>query len=165
MMNLKNLDLLGLQTAYMRRDLITQATCYALEPFWISLSEVIDMVLVLPMIDHLPEAALDELAWQYHVDAYDATAAPAEKRRMIKAALRFISTRAAYMPLNSWWTACLARRQISSNGSITMGSHIISRLRSTVLTVEQGKLISAVRNSLSRRGKICARFWMRSGWF
>ena len=42
------------------------------------------MVLVLPMIDHLPEAALDELAWQYHVDAYDATAAPAEKRRMIK---------------------------------------------------------------------------------
>lgn len=80
----ENLDLLGLQTAYMRRDLITQATCYALEPFWISLSEVINMVLVLPMIDHLPEAALDELAWQYHVDAYDATAAPAEKRRMIK---------------------------------------------------------------------------------
>lgn len=84
MMDLKNLDLLSLQTSYMRRDLITQATCYALEPLWVSLAEDINLVLILPMIDRLPAEALDELAWQYHVDAYDATADPAEKRRMIK---------------------------------------------------------------------------------
>ncbi|RGX53810.1 phage tail protein I [Anaerotruncus sp. AF02-27] len=83
MMRLKDLDLLALQTAYMQRDLVTQATCYALEPLWREIDEKMVSLLIYPRISELSGEVLDELAWQYHVDGYDATASDIEKRRMI----------------------------------------------------------------------------------
>lgn len=82
-MELKQVNMLALQTAYMRADTITQALCAALQPLWHDLGNMVDDVLIYPRIDELSGEVLDCLAWGFHVDGYDATAGDAEKRRMI----------------------------------------------------------------------------------
>lgn len=83
-MELKKIDLLALQSSYMRKDRTTQALCAALSPCYQELDEAIRCIFIYPRIDKLSGAVLDELAWGFHVDAYDATASDMEKRRMIK---------------------------------------------------------------------------------
>ncbi len=84
MVDLKNVDLLSLQSRYMQGDITTQALCAALNPLLQELGNQIGLVVLHPRIDELSGSVLDELAWGYHVDAYDALADDAEKRRMIK---------------------------------------------------------------------------------
>lgn len=84
MVDLKNVDLLSLQSRYMQGDVTTQALCAALNPLLQELGNQVDLVILYPRIDDLSGSVLDELAWGFHVDAYDALADDTEKRRMIK---------------------------------------------------------------------------------
>lgn len=84
MIDLTNVDLLEIQSRYMRSDITTQALCAALEPLVHSLGADIRSAMVYPRIDELSGDVLDIIAWGYHVDAYNALAPDAEKRRMIK---------------------------------------------------------------------------------
>jgi phage tail P2-like protein len=84
MIDLKNVDLLALQSQYMQQDRATQALCAALTPLLRDLGVAAQMIILYPRIDELSGPILDELAWGMHVDAYDALAADTEKRSMIK---------------------------------------------------------------------------------
>ncbi len=84
MVDVKDVDLLALQSRYMQGDITTQALCAALNPIIQDLGSRIPLVMLYPMIDKLSGNVLDELAWGFHVDAYNALADDAEKRRMIK---------------------------------------------------------------------------------
>ncbi len=83
MVDLKNVDLLALQSRYMQGDITTQALCAALNPLLQALGALKDEVILYPRIDELSGSVLDELAWGLHVDAYDALAGDGEKRSMI----------------------------------------------------------------------------------
>lgn len=84
MVDLKNIDLLSLQSRYMQQDRTTQALCAALTPLLKELGASEQRIILYPRIDELSGLILDELAWGLHVDAYDALASDTEKRRMIK---------------------------------------------------------------------------------
>lgn len=84
MVDLKNVDLLALQSRYMQGDTTTRALCAALTPLLRELGNETESVVLYPRIDQLFGAVLDMLAWGLHVDAYDALADDSEKRRMIK---------------------------------------------------------------------------------
>lgn len=84
MVDLKNVDLLALQSKYMQGDLTARALCAALNPLLQELGSQVEMAILYPKIDELSGSVLDELAWGLHVDAYDALADDAEKRSMIK---------------------------------------------------------------------------------
>lgn len=84
MVDLKNVNLLTLQSHYMQGDITTQALCAALNPAVRELGEQIDLVILYPRIDMLCGNVLDELAWGLHVDAYNALADDAEKQHIIR---------------------------------------------------------------------------------
>ncbi len=86
MVDLKNVDLLALQSQYMQGDITTQALCAALTPLLQELGNQTVCTILYPRIDELSGSVLDELAWGLHVDAYNALAGDDEKRRMIKMA-------------------------------------------------------------------------------
>jgi P2-related tail formation protein len=88
MMDLKNVSLLNLQTAFMKKDPTTQALCVALEPIFRQLADEVKSCLIFCMIDELQVDVLDELAWQMHVDWYDANADINAKRKIIKTAFK-----------------------------------------------------------------------------
>lgn len=46
-----------------------------------------ELILLLPRLDELSEALVDELAWQYHVDFYDYQADIAKKRALVRNAI------------------------------------------------------------------------------
>lgn len=46
-----------------------------------------DLLLLLPRLDELSEALVDELTWQYHVDFYDYKADIAKKRALVRNAI------------------------------------------------------------------------------
>ncbi len=84
MVDLKNVDLLALQSGYMQQDRTTQALCAALTPLLRNLGVSTQLIVLYSRIDDLSGPVLDELAWGMHVDAYNALAADTEKRSMIK---------------------------------------------------------------------------------
>ncbi len=83
-MDLKTIDLLKLQTLAMQQDKTTQALCAALTPQLQELVNKLVLCLLLSKVDDLPEAILDELAYELHVEWYDATAAIEIKRALVK---------------------------------------------------------------------------------
>lgn len=83
-MNLKDVNLLDLQTSYLQRDPTVQAICKALNPYFKELSEDIKYVLIYSRIDELDENVIDELAWQFHVDFYDSSLSLKKKRILVK---------------------------------------------------------------------------------
>ncbi|MGE5631699.1 MAG: phage tail protein I [Caulobacteraceae bacterium] len=86
MKDLKTVDLLELQTNYMKQDPTTQALCVALTPHLRQLANEVRLCLIYSRTDELPEAILDELAWQRKIDWYDATADIEIKRQLVKTA-------------------------------------------------------------------------------
>lgn len=84
MQDLKNVDLLKLQTKHMQQDPTTQAMCAALSPQFRQVAEEVKNCLIVPRVDELPEEILDALAYELHVDWYDATASIDVKRNLIK---------------------------------------------------------------------------------
>lgn len=88
MIDLKNVSLLDLQTAYMKQDPTTQGLCAALQPIFTQLANEVKACLIFSMVDELEDDILDELAWQMHVDWYDANAETEAKRKIIKTAFK-----------------------------------------------------------------------------
>jgi phage tail P2-like protein len=84
MHDLKNIDLLKLQTKHMQQDPTTQAMCATLTPQLRQVADEVKNCLIIPRVDELPEEILDELAYELHVDWYDATASIDVKRNLIK---------------------------------------------------------------------------------
>ena len=83
MVDLRNADLLSLQSRYMQGDITTRALCATLNPLLQELGSLVDLAIIYPKIGELSGAVLDELAWGFHVDGYDALANDEEKRRLI----------------------------------------------------------------------------------
>lgn len=86
-MNLDSIDLLSLQTSYLQQDTTVQAICNALNPYFQLLSDSVKNVLIYSRIDGLDDKAIDELAWQFHVDFYDASLSLEKKRALVKKSL------------------------------------------------------------------------------
>lgn len=86
-MNLNNVDLLSLQPSFMREDTTTKGLCAALQPQFIKLADEVKACLIYCRINELDDKVLDELAWQMHVDFYDANADIEQKRELIKKSL------------------------------------------------------------------------------
>lgn len=87
MMDLKSLDLLSLQTTYMKNDPTTKALCAALNPQFQQLADEVKVCLIYSRIDELDDVALDELAWQLHIEWYDSTVDIEVKKQLIKKAM------------------------------------------------------------------------------
>lgn len=115
-MDLKNVDLLKLQTQYMQQDKTTQGLCAALTPQFQELAEEVRLALIYARISELDEPLLDELAWQFRVDWYDSEADISVKRNIIKKAIivhktigtayaveQVLSTVFEYAVIQEWW--------------------------------------------------------------
>lgn len=87
-MDLTNFNLLSLQTQQMQKDPTTIALCSALQPLFSQLPEETKAVIIYARIDTLNDSLLDELAWQFHIDTYDAYAPIEAKRRLIKQSIQ-----------------------------------------------------------------------------
>lgn len=83
-MDINNFDLLELQTAYLQQDPTIQALCLALTPYLQEISKNIEQTFIYGRIDELSEEAVDELAWQFHVDFYDSKLPIEKKRNLVK---------------------------------------------------------------------------------
>lgn len=83
-MQISGLDLLKLQTAYMRKDPVVVALCRRLTPELVTFWEKIDYIIDWTNIDNYPDDILDELAWELHIDWYDFGASLEVKRKLIK---------------------------------------------------------------------------------
>jgi phage tail P2-like protein len=87
-MDLKNINLLSLQTKFMQQDPTTAALCAALEPQFRQLADEVKTCLIYASVDTMDDKLLDELAWSMHVDWYDAKAETEIKRLIIKRSLK-----------------------------------------------------------------------------
>lgn len=65
-----------------------QRTAKAIEENLNMASRLIPMTAVYARIDELPESVLDALAWQLHVDVYDEDMSLAQKRKLVKNAIK-----------------------------------------------------------------------------
>lgn len=87
MITLENVSLLDLQTGYMKDDPTTKALCLAITPQFRQLADEVKACLIYSRVDQLNDTALDELAWQMHIDWYDAGAELNVKRQLVKDAI------------------------------------------------------------------------------
>ena len=83
-MNLNNINLLDLQTSYMKQDPTTIAMCKILTPIFRELSKESKLAFIYGRVDELDDKILDELAWQFHVDFYSVDFPIHVKRNLIK---------------------------------------------------------------------------------
>ncbi len=70
-----------------RKDQTVQDICDAIKKEMQAVSRAAGYCLLLPRLDELSEALLDELAWEYHVDFYDQMLPISQKREMVQQAL------------------------------------------------------------------------------
>ena len=70
-----------------RKDQTVQDICDAIKKEMQAVSRAAGYCLLLPRLEELSEALLDELAWEYHVDFYDQTMPIDQKREMVRQAL------------------------------------------------------------------------------
>jgi phage tail P2-like protein len=88
MVNLQNVDLLALQTTQMKQDSTTKAMCSALNPKFQQLGSDAKCVLIYSRVNDLDDIALDELAYQMHVDFYNTSFEIDVKQKLLKDSLR-----------------------------------------------------------------------------
>ena len=84
MNKLKNLQLTQLLPASIAADTTVKNISLSVETILQKVAGQTAAVLLLPHLDELPEAIIDELAWQYHVDTYSADFAIEVKRQLIR---------------------------------------------------------------------------------
>lgn len=84
MSRLKNLQLTQLLPASIAADATVKNISRAVETILQTVAGQTSAVLLLPHLDELPEAIIDELAWQYHVDTYSADFSIEVKRQLIR---------------------------------------------------------------------------------
>lgn len=83
-MDLKQADVLALQTKSMQEDLTVQGFSAALTPQVRAIAEDIMRIMIYARIDELPEELLDILAWQYSALWYDVDSPIDVKREAIR---------------------------------------------------------------------------------
>lgn len=88
-MKLENISLIELQPSILKSDLVVQAICEALEPYFKELSNDVKLTYIYGRIDELEEKVIDELAWQFHVDFYDYKLSLEKKRTLVKNSIRW----------------------------------------------------------------------------
>ena len=86
-MKIETVELLGLLPRFLQADPTAQGLCAAIQPLVRRLGNRQWDVLIYPRLEEQPDEVLDELAWQYHVDGYDALASREEKCRLIRASV------------------------------------------------------------------------------
>lgn len=84
MNKLKNLQLTQLLPASIAADTTVKNISLSVETILQTVAGQTAAVLLLPHLDELPEAIIDELAWQYHVDTYSADFSVEVKRQFIR---------------------------------------------------------------------------------
>ena len=82
--DLQNLSLLDILPPNLLADEQINAAAQALDDELQKVTAAIRETLILPRIDELPEAVIDLLAWQLHVDFYEELTTLAEKRNAVK---------------------------------------------------------------------------------
>lgn len=85
---LMSTELIDLAPSSITKDLEVQYTSEALSLSLTEVSKDAELLTFLSRIDELPEMILDRLAWGWHVDIYEPTTLPIErKREIVKTAL------------------------------------------------------------------------------
>lgn len=84
MIDLKSLELKSILPSSLSSDKKTAAMADAISSLSQKLASDIALVLMLPRIDTMPENIVDYLAWQYHVDFYQADLSLDAKRKLVK---------------------------------------------------------------------------------
>lgn len=92
-MKLENLSLAKLLPKFMRTDPGALAFCAVLDPVFQQLAGEVKCCLIYSRVDELDEAVVDELAWQMHVDFYDASLSLDKKREVVKRSLEIHLTK------------------------------------------------------------------------
>lgn len=87
MNNLHNVKLRDILPPSIKHDEKILALCECLDNTLSVITKGAHSVLLLPRIETLEEKFLDELAWQYHVDAYDESFSITQKRELIRNAI------------------------------------------------------------------------------
>lgn len=83
-MEVKDLDLLKMQTSFMKNDITVKGYTAALAEQIQKLAHEVENVLIYGRLDEVPEEVLDILAWSFNVDWYDAEADVETKRQAVK---------------------------------------------------------------------------------
>ncbi|WP_044480432.1 phage tail protein I [Paenibacillus antibioticophila] len=83
-MDLQNLNMLKLQTKFMRQDKSVVGYSAAVEEQFKKISNETDKAMIYARINELPGEVLDILAWQFGADWYDASVDIEVKREAIK---------------------------------------------------------------------------------
>ncbi|MBP2655420.1 MAG: phage tail protein [Firmicutes bacterium] len=89
MQSTRNFDLLSLVSPSIRYDSQVIAACSALESELQAVSCAVDNLLIVSNVSSQPEAVIDHLAWQWHVDFYDDTLDLATKRSLVQNAINW----------------------------------------------------------------------------
>lgn len=87
MRSLSNVSLLEILPQSLRVDEQVIAAVGALDARFQEIADIIPKLNLMYAIDDLPEAWVDELAWQFHLDFYDATLPIEQKRELVKNSL------------------------------------------------------------------------------
>lgn len=88
LMDITNVDTASLLPSSIAEDADIKAMLAALDAFWREIAPAIPTLGVLAAIDQQPDAVLDELAYQFHVDYYDAAWPVPTKRQVIINSIR-----------------------------------------------------------------------------
>ena len=83
-MDIRDIDLLQLLPAYMRKDKFNIGLAKALSLQLQKTAMRMELLSIWDHVDELDEETLDELAWELHIDWYDKTADVEAKRSMVK---------------------------------------------------------------------------------
>ena len=84
MMDVRDVDLIRLLPAYMRKDKFNIGLAKALSIQLQKTAVRMELLSIWDHVDELPEALLDELAWSLHIDWYDKGAELGVKRALVK---------------------------------------------------------------------------------
>lgn len=87
MSNLADYELKSLLPYSISGDTEIQNICDAINAKLREISASIGLILLLPRLNELPEALVDELAWQYHVDYYTPAIDLPTKRNLVRNAI------------------------------------------------------------------------------
>lgn len=90
-MNTSNVDIVKLLPQFMREDGAAQGISGAVNPVIQDISKRLDLFSSWDKIDELPEAELDEIAWELNLSWYDKAASIDIKRMLIKTGIHMHS--------------------------------------------------------------------------
>lgn len=89
MIDIQNVNLLDILPPNLRQDPSLQAAAQSIQSELKKTTAAIKKLSIFDRLDTIDDTEADELAWQLHVDFYDATLPIEQKRQLVKNAIRF----------------------------------------------------------------------------